>query len=230
MAKSNLFLRLDDKNGGTVLGECYDQKYQSQIDLLSWDWDVSDPAVANKADKGNGDEGTGAGGRSGGRQESESGGGKSNKPKPSMLSISKTTDRSTTRLLGAMESGEIFPSATLTIEERFEETLEHLPFFMEIKLVDVFVADFSWSVSADGAGMTLKEDWKLNYRSINFLYVWREGLRQSIPFICDFDRPKDEGEGSSKKIPETKSEKMAKADADFEERFNARVKKLGLHK
>jgi type VI protein secretion system component Hcp len=224
MAKSSLFLRLNDKNGGFVLGECYDKKHQSEIDLLGWDWDVRDPAVASQADKSKTEATTSPGAR--GKRESESGGGKANQAAPSVLSISKATDRSTTRLLGAMDRGEIFPKAILTIEERYEES--PLPFHLKIVLTDVFILDFNWNVSADGAGMTLKEDWKLNYSNIVFSYHWRGGTAGWIP--CSFDRPPEEASGSSNKIPPTKSEKDAKADADFEERFNARVKKLGLHK
>jgi type VI protein secretion system component Hcp len=235
MAKTNIFLRITDRNGGFVLGESYDLEYLAAIDLTSWGWSVNDPAVENTGNASNPDNPAAASnGRSRNRNEVDSGGGESKKPKPSSLTITKFTDRSTTRLLGAMDRGEVFPLAVLSIKERFEDS--PLPFEMQIVLTDVFVMDFKWNISAESAGMTMKEDWELNYGKIAFAYHWRGGIAGWLE--SDFEKPADSNPEPSRRVPTTKAEIEDKKDADFDDRFaerfdqrfDERIKKLGLNK
>jgi len=197
MAKSNQFLKIYAKNGGSVEGECYDAKHLREIDLLSWHWDVEDPAVPKSSPKGEDKTKTKVKGDAVGESD--------RKPKPSKFSFSKATDRSTTRLLGAMDRGEIFPRAVLTIEERYEES--PLAFFMEVELTDVIVVDFKWHGTSEGAGSSFNEDWELNYSNIQFRYHWRQGEKGWIHQV--FDRPPDATDGSSKKSPLSPAEQSA---------------------
>jgi type VI protein secretion system component Hcp len=218
MAKATQFLKLIDKHGETVEGECFNAKHLGEIDLTGWNWDVSDPAVPKP--KGKDDDPSKAKTKS--KNDSQGQGEDDTKPKPSKLSLTKTTDRSTMRLLSAMDKGEIFPTATLTLEEQYEGS--PLPFFLEIELKDVFIVQFSWNASASGAGMTMDESWELNYSEIKFSYHWRGGQAGWID--QSFIRPPDATDGTSKKAPPSKAEK----EASDEERFDAWAKKRGLHK
>src|SRR5579885_539810 len=111
MAKATQFLRFaDDRGALAVRGESFDEEHLNEIDITGWNWDVEDPAVPKPAPKGSS---TGPAKP----DASKSNGGESDRrPKPSKLTFSKFTDRSTTRLLLAMDRGEIFPKVVLTIE------------------------------------------------------------------------------------------------------------------
>ena len=214
MAKSNQFLKIFAKNGGSVEGECYDEKHLREIDLLSWHWDVEDPAVPKSSTKGEDKD------KSKAKPKGDAAGESDRKPKPSKFAFSKATDRSTTRLLGAMDKGEIFPRALLTIEERYEES--PLAFYMEVELTDVIVVDFKWHGTAEGAGSSFNEDWELNYSNIEFRYHWRQGEKGWIH--QQFDRPPDAADGSSIKSPLSAAEKNAMDT----ERIKGVVKKLDI--
>ena len=214
MAKSSQFLKIKDKNGGFVEGECYDEDHLREIDVLSWHWGVEDPAAPAMTPGSKADE-TKTRTKTNGEGESD------RRPKPSRLKFSKATDRSTTRLLGAMDRGEIFPLAVLTIEEKYEEA--PLPFFMQVELTDVFVVDFKWHATAEDAGMTFGEDWELNYSDIHFKYHWRGGAAGWIQ--QKFVRPPDAIDGPSKKAPLSPAEQKALDQEKFKENAKKAAKK-----
>lgn len=219
MAKASQFLRLVDQNGNLVEGECFADKHAKEVELTGWHWDVEDPAVPKSGPKSKGDEvaktKTATKVQGDGEGESE------RDPKPSKFSFSKTTDRSTTRLLAAMDRGEIFPVAVLTIEEQYEES--PLPFELHVELTDAFIVDFKWSASADSAGMTFNEEWELNYSYIEFKYHWRGGQAGWID--QKFKRPPDSKVGTSQKSPLTAAEKKAAADETIKQYLKKAGKK-----
>lgn len=217
MAKASQFLKLVDKNGRMVRGECLDADYLAQIMLTAWNWDVKDPAAERKKAAVPADA-AGAKDKTKTRKESETG----DNSKPSYFTISKPTDRSTTRLIKAMDNGEIFPTAVLVIKEEYEEA--PLPFRMEIELKEVFLVNFTWSATAAAAGMDFAESWDLNYSSIELKYLWRGSPAGWIQ--TRFDRPPDADEGASTKAPLTAAEKKAELDKQIKEGI-AQLKKTG---
>lgn len=223
MAKATQFLKVTDKNRQVVRGESFDEEHLQEIDLLGWNWDVQDPRVETATSKGGaGDSATKSQGTKSqdskfkGQKESDT------RPKPNILSIQKSTDSATTRLLQAMNNGEIFPKALLTIEERYQEAPHK--FRMVIELKDVFIVNFKWRASAESAGMTFSEDWDLNYSQIHFQYDWHakndKGEYQSGGVIDQiFDRPADDSENTSRKAPLNSAEKRDINDSQIEDYF-----------
>jgi len=221
MAKATQFLRITDKNRQLVRGESFDEEHLQEIDLIGWSWDVQDPRVESASSKKGAGESTGKSqvtrdSKLKGQGESDS------RPKPNVLSIQKSTDSSTTRLLLAMDKGEIFPKALLTIEERFQEAPHR--FRMVIELTDVFLLNFKWRANAESTGMTFSEDWDLNYSRIHFHYDWHgkndKGEYQGGGVIDQiFDRPPDDTESTSRKSPPNATEKRDKSDSEMEDYF-----------
>jgi type VI protein secretion system component Hcp len=146
MAKASQFLNLVDKKGEMVRGECIDARHLNEIIITAWNWHAEDPAAVKK--------------KSATKSDSEaakvktkvgSQGETGDSIKPSPFGISKPTDRSTVRLLNAMDSGEIFPTATLVIEEEFKDrraVQDGDP------ATDVFIS-LRWSATAGSAGSDL---------------------------------------------------------------------------
>jgi type VI protein secretion system component Hcp len=218
MAKATQFLKITDKNRQTVRGESFDEEHLQEIDLTGWNWDVQDPRVETPTPKG----GTGDGaakGQGSKSQDSKFRGQKESvdQPKPNVLSIQKSTDSATTRLLQAMNNGEIFPKALLTIEERFQESPHK--FRMLIELTDVFIVNFKWRASAESTGMSFSEDWDLNYSRIHFQYDWQGKDKQRGVIDQIFDRPPDDRENTSRKAPLDSAEKRDMNDSQIEDYF-----------
>jgi type VI secretion system secreted protein Hcp len=225
MAKASQYLKLIDQNGEVIRGECDDGKHPDWIIVSSWDWSVTDPAALPKkgagsgATKGGASSSPVAGARGGG---SDGQGETGDAITPQVFGFTKQTDRSTTRLMTAMDSGVIFKSALLVIEEQFEASPN--PFYMEIKLEDAFLVDFTWSAASSGAGRTFDETWKLNYSSIHFDYKWRGG--DGVKWIpAAFDKPPDSADTASRKTPMTAAEKRDLAQKQINEEIDAREKR-----
>lgn len=235
MGKASQFLKLVDKNGNMVEGECFNHEHLKQIDLSGWNWDVSDPQVQKSAGKSKTDEASKA------KPKPKSGGESTDtKPKPSKFSFTKKTDKSSMRMLTAMDRGEVFPTAVLVLKEEYQGAEAAQPFYLEIEMKEVFIVSFGWQANAEGAGMTFEESWEFNYTDIHFRYLWRGGNAGWIQQV--FNRPPDSADGTSTKTPPTKAEKAAEeqerfkafakksGDGNEEERFKAYLKKQGLIK
>jgi type VI protein secretion system component Hcp len=207
MAKASQYLKIVDQNGNLVEGECLADRHEKEIDLTGWNWELEDPAAPKmgSTDDAQPD------GKSKAKPKIESE--RDTKPKPSKFNFSKNTDRSTTRLLNALDRGEIFPKAILTIEEKFEAS--PLPFYMEVEFRDVFVLDFGWRANAERAGISFDEDWVLNYSEIRFKYLWRG--KPPGWFDARFDRKADATDEPAKKAPLTKAEEDANFQAKLKE-------------
>lgn len=225
MAKASQYLELIDQNGELVRGECDDGKHPDWIMVSSWDWSVTDPSALPKQGSSRGSTtGTspnspGAGARGG---SSDGHGETGDAITPQVFGFTKQTDRSTTRLMTAMDSGVIFQSARLVIEEQFEASPH--PFLLKIKLEDAFLVDFTWSAAASGAGRTFDETWKLNYSSIHFDYQWRGG--DGVKWIpAAFDKPPDSADTASRKTPMTEAEKRDLAQKQINDEIDAREKR-----
>jgi type VI protein secretion system component Hcp len=228
MAKATQFLKITDKNKEIVSGECFDEDHRGEIDLTGWSWGVEDPRVEPAVPKGGAVKGQDTKSQDTklkGQGESDS------RPRPNILSFQKSTDRATARLLTAMNGGEIFPEAVLTIEERFAP--ESAPsgggsqespnrFSMKVELKDAFLVNFQWRASAETSGMTFSEDWQLNYSRIHIKYDWRPAREKGKPAeggVIEqfFDRPPDASDNTVKKSPITSAEKLDKDRAQFDD-------------
>jgi len=218
MARASQFLNLVDKKGEMVRGECIDAKHLDEIIVTAWNWHAEDPAAVKKKKTDKTDpEAAKAKTKVGSQGET----GDSIKPSP--FSISKPTDRSTVRLLNAMDSGEIFPTATLVVEEEFQESPR--PFRMEILLTDVFFISLRWSATAGSAGLDFDESWDLNYRRISLNYLWWGEGRGWIP--AKFERRPDTSNDASKKAPLSAAEQKSQAQKLINDTIAAQAKKTG---
>jgi type VI secretion system secreted protein Hcp len=217
MPQATQFLRFADEKGSLLVeGESLDDEHHDEIDITSWSWSVTDPAVQPGKPKGSAAQGV-AGAKAPTtklKDEGES----DRRPKPSTLTFGKFTDRSTPRLLQAMEAGTFFPKAILTIEEKFEDAPNK--FRMTVELAEAVVVNLTWSASAESAGMTFSEEWTVNYSQVHFAYDWREDKSARMaPGIIDqlFDRPPDAPGDAATKSPLTATEKRDKDVANVKD-------------
>lgn len=221
MAQATQFLRFADEKGALLVeGESFDDQHFKEIDITSWGWSVVDPTVQPAKPKGGAGQAVQAVQGAVKTQVTKlNGEGESDRrPKPSTLTFGKFTDRSTPRLLGAMQDGTFFPKAILTIEEKFEEAPNK--FQMKVEFTQVVVVNLTWSAAAEGAGLTFSEEWTLNYSQVHFAYDWREDKSEKMaPGIIDqlFDRPPDAPGDTSAKFPITAPEKRDVDDAKIED-------------
>jgi len=215
MAKATQFLRFEDDSGHLVIeGECFDQKHLKEIDVIGWNWGVNDPTAPSKSSK------AGAGStkaaerpknglaKTRGERESDT------DLKPKLLGFQKFTDKSTTRLLQAMDDGTAIYKAILTIEERFVRTQaeeEAESFEMKVELRDVLVVSFKWGGQAEDAGVSFHEDWELNYSTIEFAYK----RRNNQGWIHQQFKQTPDSADSSMKSPPTPGEQHEVSDAQI---------------
>ena len=214
MAKASQFLKLTDKKGQRVKGECIDADHLDEIDLNSWSWSVKDPAALPKVGDSTTDEDPGAKTKAKSKAKSESDA--DAKMSPDLFSISKRTDRSTVRLISAMDNGEVFDEALIVLEEEYEGSSTRSPFYMEIKLTDVLVVKLDLNVDAGNASAEFKENWGLNYGNIKFSYRLREGTRGTMDM--EFTRPRDSGTSFGKKVKKSAAELDAEKQKEYDER------------
>jgi type VI protein secretion system component Hcp len=240
MAYANQFLKIFDVPGSKkdfVLGESYKESHLNEIELISWNWGVTDPAVPTgpPADKVDGDKKTKT------KAETKSDHQGQNDPRPAQLTFTKTLDRSTTRLLSAMNNGEVFPSAVLAMEDAYKDS--PYPFDLKIILSKLYVVSFSLDGNGGDAGVSFSENWVVTYEEIKFEYRWKTTNAGPIP--ATFKMPPDSDQGPSQKAPPTAADKASKEEeqldalakkkgwinpADMEEFVNSWAKKKGLIK
>jgi type VI protein secretion system component Hcp len=168
MAQALQFLRIHDVPGNKVsfvLGESFNKAHPNEIELVGWNWDVSDPAVPTGTSKPKVEENS----KSKPKAKSDSQG--DTAPRPSQFTFTKTLDRSTPRLLNAMNSGEAFPEAFLYIEDSYEKS--PYPFSLTIKFDKLVVMKLSLGGNAETAGVSFTESWTVTYKDIKFSYKLR---------------------------------------------------------
>ena len=214
-ATASVYLKLVDKNRNQVLGECYDHAHLNEIILVSWDWGVTDPAALPKEPVTPGATTSPAKAMAGGEAD--------NIIKPALFKFGKLTDTSTVRLINAIDAGEIFPKATISIKEEFEAATN--PFDLTIDLTDVFLTKMDWNASSSGAGREFTETYELNYKEIHFLYIWRGTPPK--PMQAFFEGPKDQKPGAIQKATMTDKEKAAHDQKIIDEMVTSRLKKAG---
>jgi type VI secretion system secreted protein Hcp len=94
MAASDMFLKIEGARTGPIKGEAQDMLHEGEIDIHSWSWGMQGNASATAT----------AGGRTGGASQVS----------VSELIITKSFDRASTSLLGALRSNEPLKRAVLT--------------------------------------------------------------------------------------------------------------------
>ena len=124
------------------LGEAKDAEYRDQIEISSWNWDVTKKSEVSKKL-------TGASGVPG-----------PNTVVPSVLRFTKTMCRATSGMLLAMREGDLL-KAVFALEEDSDAD-----FLLRVTLDLVRILDYQLSID----GPDVSETWKLNYESIRFDY------------------------------------------------------------
>lgn len=214
-AKSSQFLKITDQSGKLVEGECIDDEHYNQIDVTDWNWNLVDPSAAK--DKSTARARTGASGGATARSaSSDSSGTAGDRITPSRFGFSKRTDKSTVRLLAAMDKGEIFPEVELAIEEEYQEQPDYVPFRMNIVLTDAFVTSVDWSVTAAEARVDMEEKWELNYDRIKISYLYR-GKDGKGWIDVAFTGPTEQDAGGIAKSPPSSAETKVADKRKFED-------------
>jgi type VI secretion system secreted protein Hcp len=126
---------------GSLKGEAEDKTHKDEIDVLSWNWGLSNSGNAHVGG------GLGAG-----------------KCNVQDLSFTKYVDNATPDLMLATCNGKHFDKATLTIRKAGENPLEYLQITLEKVLVS------SFSTGGSGGDDRLIETVSLNFAKVNVQY------------------------------------------------------------
>lgn len=156
MAIAHLYLELLDQKKAAVAGDVATKNFEGQIECDDWSWKVE-----NKEQK--------AQGRTTGQIS---------RVEPSILTFSKPPDRSSTRLMKAISTGELFPKATFTLYEELQGSVEATEgsFHLRLVLVDVRVLRYELGGKTSDKDVSLDETWDLTYKTITFQFD--EGKQQ----------------------------------------------------
>lgn len=172
MPAASFFLKISTDQGGKVEGEAEEHGFVGAIEAKSWDWGVSDKASKDAA-------------KDGSKQHTAEGHGNTGDQsyEPNPLRFTKVTDRSTTRLLTAMLTGEMFPKATFTLRQQWKAGTgdgreRDEEFRLDLILTDVRVTSYIFNASSE---QDLDEDWVFNYRTIQFDYKSAPGRHNTGP-------------------------------------------------
>jgi type VI protein secretion system component Hcp len=182
------YLQFVDQHGEEIKGESEGHKHDYWIDVTSWNWDVSDESLKNSGTAKD----TTARGATSGAARASAGGGEVG-IQPSLLTFTKSVDRSTTRLLLAMDEGHVLQKATITLlEELLDVNRKYREAFrLDVVLEDVKIVSYRLSVRASEHRVDLEETWGLNYTTIKFDYVSAGGMN------AKFDRPPGSEKGGA---------------------------------
>ena len=125
------------------LGEAKDAEYRDQIEISSWDWDVTQKSESSK----------------------KSAAGVKNVPgpntvEPSTLTFTKTMCRATSGMLAAMRQGELL-KAVFALEEDSDAD-----FLLKVTLDRVRIVKYGLTVN----GFDVSESWEFNYETVRFDY------------------------------------------------------------
>ena len=148
----DMFLRIDG-----ISGESMDKSHENEIDILAWNWGVSQSGTLH----------TGSGGGSG-------------KASVQDLSVTKWIDKSSSQLLRACVNGTHSTHARLTVRKAgTEKPLEYLTIKMNIVLIT--------SVATGGSGGIdrLTENITLNFEDVEVIYKSQDERGQpkdTMPF------------------------------------------------
>lgn len=159
MAIAHLYLELLDQKKAAVRGDVLTKNFANQIECDDWSWKVENKEAAQVAGIATG---------------------QGNRIEPSILTFSKAPDRSSTRLMKAIQTGELFAKATFTLFEELQGRVEDTEgsFHLRLVLTDVRVLRYELSGKTSDKEVTLEETWDLTYRTITFQFD--EGKQQVL--------------------------------------------------
>ena len=131
---SDMFMQIGD-----IKGEAKDSKHKDEIDVLSWNWGMTQSGSMHVG-----------------------GGGGSGKVNVQDLQFTKYVDTSTPNLINVCCNGKHIPEALLTVRKAGEKPVEYI----KIKLKDVLVAEVS--TGGSGGEDRLTENVTLNFAKFEY--------------------------------------------------------------
>lgn len=179
MALAAHYLKIIDAGGAPIIGESYGHQpvgealqHAGEIDIKGWDWRVSDQAADSTSSKG---------------KSSKSGASDADAPEAGVevgtLTFHKVVDRSTTRLMRAMDRGEELQEATFVLLEELVDVRDQRggAFRLHVILEKAVLVRYSLNGEADEHRVELEETWELSFSKITFAY-------ESAGVFVSFDR------------------------------------------
>lgn len=181
MPAASFFLQITLEDG-VIKGEAEEEGFEGAIEVSSWDWSVSDKtakdlmsrdnASSSAAQGGSGTPTTGGSNAANAARTGQSGE-KSTQPTP--VRFSKTTDRSTVRLLNAMYKDEKFKEAKFSLRQRTKrgagdgrEVQEE--FLLELVLKKARVTSYDFNAQAQEGDVQMSENWEMSYDTLYYDY------------------------------------------------------------
>ncbi|MDB5816888.1 MAG: Hcp1 family type secretion system effector [Rhizobacter sp.] len=136
----------------SVAGDSLARSHEDTIDIDDWQWGLKLKDEWAKGPKA-GQKGSG------------------NHSAPTILTLKKRVDRSSTSLMAAVVRGETYTEATIHMLHRVQKGLR-----MTIKMWDVMVSDYDVGVTDEEGGVSLNETIILTYDKVRIEYQSRAGL------------------------------------------------------
>lgn len=215
MAVAAHYLKILDQGGHLVEGESEGHGHIQEIDVTGWNWDVSDQTPKDEAGTAKDKAGRGTAAGSAGA----SAGGAEVGIEPSLFTFTKTVDRSTTRLMRAMDRGEVLKKATFTLLEELltVHDVRRSAFRLNVVLENVIVVSYELGGRSSDFRVDLDETWGFNYSKISFDY-------ESAGMYASFDRnPGSSKQGASK--PAVDIQQMQKKISELTQAASAKGKR-----
>jgi type VI protein secretion system component Hcp len=211
------YLQFVDQHGEAIKGESEGHKHDEWIDVNGWDWDATDESQK----KSGATKDTPVKGAASGAARTSAGAGDVG-IQPSLLTFTKSVDRSTTRLMLAMDEGHVLQKATITLlEELLDVNRKYRESFrLDVVLEQVKIVSYRLSVRASEHRVDMEETWGLNYTRIKFDYVSAGGMN------AEFTRPPGSDKGGAAK-PEVDTVQMQKQLAELQQAAAAGKGKRG---
>lgn len=153
-----------NRGGVAVGGDAQASGHEGEIELFDWGWGLSLEEQSPEA-------GT----------EAEAQG--------TLVAFSKPVDRASVPMMSILQSGEVCSQATLTMRQRTKK-----PVTIKMILKNVRLTHYDLEVECDDNEVTLSEDWKMSYETVDIQYVSALAARApGANAIKSFHLPKGRG-------------------------------------
>lgn len=226
MPAASFFLQIKLEDG-VIKGEAEEDGFEGAIEVSSWDWSVSDKKAkdlmnqdaASGTQGGDGSSGSGSGSGAGGSTSARQGQTGELATQPTPVRFSKTTDRSTVRLLQAMYKDEKFKEAKFSLRQRLRRGTGsgevHEEFLLELVLTKARVTSYDFNAQAQEGDVQMGENWEMSYDKIYYDYKSMPGRSVGPGKSVEFGPPdpKTKAPRQPSKSPEELAREAAAAAA-----------------
>lgn len=152
------------RGGTSVGGDAQAQGHEGEIELFDWGWGLA-------------------------LEEQSPQPGSEAEAQGTLVAFSKPVDSASVPMMSILQSGEVCSQAVLTMRQRTEK-----PVTIKMVLKNVRLTSYDLEVECDDNEVTLSEDWKMSYETVDIQYV--SAMAAKVPggnAMKSFHLPKGRG-------------------------------------